>query len=468
MKTMRIPADVSHIIHMLNENGHEAYAVGGCVRDVLLGREPQDWDITTSARPEEVKALFRRTIDTGIEHGTVTIMIDKTGYEVTTYRVDGEYEDHRHPKEVLFTPNLTEDLKRRDFTINAMAYNEESGIVDKFGGKEDMERHLIRAVGNPTDRFNEDALRMLRAIRFAGQLDFHIEETTLGAIKEISQTLDHVSAERIRVELTKLLCSQGPEKMLIAREVGLTQVFLPEFDQMCETKQNNPHHYLDVANHSIEAVKKVNEIYQRGDFPRSKDQIILVFAALLHDVAKPLCQTTDEEGIDHFFNHDIKGAELAGQIIRRLKFDNETWGIVTKMIQFHDYRYEGGKRALRRLMNRVGMKTMPYLFALQEADLLAQSEYMRSEKLQRLEQAKQLYREIVAAGEAVTVKDLAVTGKDLIEAGVKQGPEIGQCLATLLDRVLEEPELNHRDTLMQILIGGQNVTRGEELTKEVR
>ena len=185
MKTMRIPADVSHIIHILNENGHEAYAVGGCVRDVLLGREPQDWDITTSARPEEVKALFRRTIDTGIEHGTVTIMIDKTGYEVTTYRVDGEYEDHRHPKEVLFTPNLTEDLKRRDFTINAMAYNEESGIVDKFGGKEDMERHLIRAVGNPTDRFNEDALRMLRAIRFAGQLDFHIEETTLGAIKEI-------------------------------------------------------------------------------------------------------------------------------------------------------------------------------------------------------------------------------------------------------------------------------------------
>ncbi|MBP3702725.1 MAG: CCA tRNA nucleotidyltransferase [Lachnospiraceae bacterium] len=452
---LKIPENVRWIIHTLQEHNFEAYAVGGCVRDTLLGRVPQDWDITTSAKPEEVKALFRRTIDTGIEHGTVTVMIGKEGYEVTTYRVDGEYADHRHPREVVFTPELKEDLRRRDFTINAMAYNDRTGIVDEFRGREDMKNGKIRAVGNPLERFDEDALRMLRAIRFAGQLGFEIEENTIAAIHEKVDILRYVSAERIQVELVKLLNSKEPEKIFIAQKTGLTKIFLPEFDMMCETGQNNPHHYLDVAHHSMEAVRYVRRIFLKGMeadiFHREKDSSILTLAALLHDVAKPLCKTVDEKGIDHFYGHDKRGAELSVQILRRLKFDNETIKIVSQIIKYHDYRYDGGRKAMRRFMNRVGVDNIPYLFALQEADLSAQSEYMREEKTAKLEQAKELFLSIRQAGEAVTVKELAVTGKDLLEAGVKQGPEIGRCLACLLDMVLENPELNEREHLLELL-----------------
>lgn len=451
LEKIKTPENVRQIIHRLTENGFEAYAVGGCVRDALLGRKPQDWDITTSAKPEEVKALFRRTIDTGIEHGTVTIMMDKEGYEVTTYRLDGEYEDHRHPKEVLFTPSLIEDLKRRDFTINAMAYNDETGIVDKFDGRGDMEKKQIRAVGDAVCRFDEDALRMLRAVRFAGQLGFEIEEKTLDGIREKAPTLTHVSAERIRTELAKLLCSKGPEELFVAKETGLTRIFMPEFDRMCETKQNNPHHCMDVAHHSMKVVQNVRSIYEREGFEREKDFVILVFAALLHDVAKPLCKTTDEDGVDHFYNHGEKGAEMAKKILHRLRFDNETIGTVTKMVRWHDDRYQGGRRGMRRAMNRIGVDVMPYLFALQEADLSAQSEYMREEKMAELAAAKLLYEEVLQAGEAVTVKDLAVSGKDLIEAGVKQGPAIGECLNRLLDNVMEHPEWNEKEILLRML-----------------
>lgn len=452
---LKIPENVRWIIHKLQEAGFEAYAVGGCVRDMLLGRIPQDWDITTSAKPEDVKALFRRTIDTGIEHGTVTVMIDKTGYEVTTYRLDGEYADHRHPKAVVFTPELREDLKRRDFTINAMAYNDETGIVDEFHGKEDIQKKRIRAVGNPIERFDEDALRMLRAVRFAGQLGFSVEEETLEAIRKKADTLTHVSAERIQVELVKLLNSSGAEKLFIAQETGLTKIFFPEFDEMCETTQNNPHHYLDVAHHTMEAVRCINKIFDReykaGTFSRTKDRSILTLAALLHDVAKPRSKSVDDKGIDHFYGHDIEGAKLAVKILKRLKFDNETIRIVSSIIRVHDNRHEGGEKAMRRFMNRVGVSNMPYLFALQEADLLAQNDYMKEEKKERLNEAKKFFAKIQKAGEAVTVKDLAITGKDLLDMGVKQGPKIGECLSWLLDKVLDEPAWNEKKTLIKLL-----------------
>ena len=247
---IELPKHVNHIIHRLQEHGFDAYAVGGCVRDTLLGRVPQDWDITTSATPERVKQLFSHTIDTGIEHGTVTVMLEHVGYEVTTYRIDGEYEDGRHPKEVTFTDNLKEDLRRRDFTINAMAYNDERGLVDVFDGVGDLEHHVIRCVGDARERFTEDALRMLRAVRFAAQLDFSIEEETKEAVRLLAPTIAKVSAERIQMELVKLLCSGKPALLETAYDLGLTAVFLPEFDRMMQTPQHNKHHCYSVGQHT--------------------------------------------------------------------------------------------------------------------------------------------------------------------------------------------------------------------------
>ena len=294
-----IPKHASDIIKTLSAHGYEAYVVGGCVRDSILGKEPADWDITTSALPEQVKALFPRTIDTGLKHGTVTIMMDKVGYEVTTYRIDGTYEDHRRPNEVTFTSDLKEDLMRRDFTINAMAYNEEQGLVDLFGGIQDLTDRIIRCVGNPAERFDEDALRMLRAVRFAGQLNFKIEENTKAAIEAQHTFLKDVSAERIQTELMKLLVSGHPEMIRAAYETGLTSVFLPEFDRMMETPQNNPHHIYSVGDHTVHAVETI------------APNPVLRLTMLLHDIAKPKTRTTDENGIDHFYNHNAVGADLA-------------------------------------------------------------------------------------------------------------------------------------------------------------
>ena len=231
MITINLPEKVKFIIDTITAAGFEAFAVGGCIRDSILGRNPADWDITTSAKPEQVKALFAKTFDTGIQHGTITVLLDKEGFEVTTYRIDGEYEDSRHPKEVVFTSNLIEDLKRRDFTINAMAYNETVGLVDEFGGLEDIDRGVIRCVGDPGERFSEDALRIMRAIRFSAQLGYEIEENTKQAIVELADTLQNISAERIQVELVKLLCSPHPDYLKIMYDTGVTKIVLPEFDR---------------------------------------------------------------------------------------------------------------------------------------------------------------------------------------------------------------------------------------------
>lgn len=453
---MKIPENAASILQTLQDNGYEAYVVGGCVRDMILGREPGDWDITTSAKPLQVKALFRRTIDTGIQHGTVTVMMGNEGYEVTTYRMDGEYEDHRHPKEVVFTPDLIEDLKRRDFTINAMAYNPQTGLIDAFDGMGDLERRCIRCVGEPEERFDEDALRMLRGIRFAGQLDFEVEERTLCAIAAKAPTLVHVSAERIRTELTKLLISGGSDRLLLTVQTGLSRYFLPELDAMLQTPQNNPHHCYDVGRHSLEALRQIHTLWQQAGLGK-KEQVMLAYAALLHDVAKPDCKTVDDEGIDHFHSHPEEGARKARGILRRLKFDNDTVSMVTKLIRYHDRRHENclvngvysqkGKRAMRRLMNQAGRDTMPLLFLLQRADLLAQSDYMKEEKLAKLRAGERCYREIVQNREAVTVSDLAIGGRDLIGLGMEPGPELGGMLHRLLELVMDDPEKNTKQKL---------------------
>lgn len=388
MNSMQIPAHVEQIIRTLNSHGYEAFAVGGCVRDTLLGRKPGDWDITTSARPEQVKELFRRTIDTGIQHGTVTIMMDKTGYEVTTYRIDGEYEDGRHPKQVEFTSDLLEDLRRRDFTINAMAYSHETGIVDAFDGMSDLKARRIRCVGNAMERFTEDALRILRAIRFSAQLDFEIEPETFQAISVIAPNLAKVSKERIQMELTKLLCSEHPEKMREVYETGISTYVSPAF-------ANLDWKHLRVSS----ALPK--EKYVR-------------WAAFLR------CGN---------------GAEQAVQILRDLKLDNDTISKVKTLVTWADVIPEVSEPSVRRMMSRMEPEVWDSLMELNGYGF----------------EIRSLVTKIRERGDCLRLKELAVKGQDLIAAGVKPGKEMGAMLQTLLEHVLEVPQDNEKEKLLEIL-----------------
>ena len=379
---LQLPENVQKIITTLQMYGYEAYAVGGCVRDSLLNRTPGDWDITTSAMPEETKSLFDKTFDTGIEHGTVTVVFGREGYEVTTYRIDGEYTDSRHPREVTFTRSLKEDLLRRDFTINAMAYNDKDGLIDIFGGKEDLQRKCIRCVGNAKERFSEDALRILRGVRFAAQLGFDISEDTKEGMRELAPTLRNISAERIQVELVKMLTSDRPELLKMAWELKITQIFLPEFDRMMETIQETPHHMYNVGEHTLHAMKNV-----RADK-------ILRLTMLLHDTGKPALKTMDANGVAHFKKHAAESEKIAGRVLKRLKFDNDTLRKVTKLVKYHDYRMEATEKNVRRAMNIIGEELFPYYMEVRRADVLAQSLYKREEKIQNLDEIEELYRNL--------------------------------------------------------------------------
>ncbi len=436
---IQLPQNVNFIIDTITQAGYEAYAVGGCIRDSLLGREPEDFDITTSASPFVIKELFPRTVDTGIKHGTVTVLLQKESYEVTTYRIDGEYEDHRHPKEVIFTANLLEDLKRRDFTINAMAYNEETGLVDPFGGEEDLAGRMIRCVGNPVERFTEDALRMMRAVRFSAQLGYTIEENTRKAIEQLAPSLHAISAERIQTELVKLAVSLHPSFLRIAYETGITAVIMPEFDRCMQTEQNNPHHCYSVGEHTLHAMENI-----RADK-------ILRLTMLFHDMGKPQTMTVDEQGIYHFHGHPEISSNIAKDIMRRLKFDNKTIYYVTNLVRYHDVKVELRRKAVRHAIHKIGEDIFPYLFEVKRADFLAQSMYQRAEKEQELQQLQEIYEEIKKNKECVSLKDLAVTGKDLIQAGIKEGPEVGSELKKLLALVIEEPERNTKEYLLAVV-----------------
>lgn len=436
---IEMPKKAKHIIETIQRAGFEAYIVGGCVRDSLLGREPEDWDITTSAKPWQIKEMFDRTIDTGIQHGTVTVMLDKEGFEVTTYRIDGKYEDGRHPREVIFTPSLIEDLKRRDFTINAMAYNEEGGLIDVFGGLRDMEEKTIRCVGDPKERFSEDALRIMRAIRFSAQLGYGIEKRTKEAIRVMSPALKGISAERIQVELVKLIISPHPDYLREAYETGVTKVILPEFDQAMDTPQNHPHHKYNVGEHTLAALIQ------------TEPDRILRLSALLHDIGKPSTLSTDEKGVNHFYGHASVGAQMAEKILKRLRFDNDTISQVSKVVRYHDYgnEWDPDMRMVRRAVNKIGQDVFPLLFPIKRADILAQSGYLQAEKLERLEKWQMLYQEVLKQRQCVSLKDLAVTGSDLIALGMKPGRKLGEALQGLLELVMEDPELNQKEKLLQ-------------------
>ena len=460
----KIPAGARRIIKQLNEAGYEAYIVGGCVRDCILGKEPCDWDITTSALPEQVKAVFKRTVDTGIKHGTVTVLMRdegiQQGFEVTTYRIDGVYEDCRHPKQVEFTASLEEDLKRRDFTVNAMAYAPGKGVVDMHGGLDDLKAGIIRCVGEAKERFTEDALRMMRAIRFCAQLDATIEEKTWEAIKELAPNIKHVSAERIRVEMEKLLISDHPYRFKLFYESGLTQYFFPEWDPAMNTPQENPHHMYNVGEHilhSLESIDTARLKEQYGSEGYTRALRILRLTMLLHDIGKPPLKKIDEDGVAHFKGHPRLGAEMAEEILRRLKYDNDTIKHVVRLVENHEDRYPATEKNLRRVMNRAGEECFPLMFYVHEADCLAQSSFNREEKLERIEQLRVLYETILEKKQCINIKDLAVSGRDLMAAGISPGPEMGRILEAMLDDVLDDPEHNDKQYLLEHFVNEKKV-----------
>lgn len=440
-----LPEDVRTILRTLDQAGFEAYAVGGCIRDSLMGREPNDWDITTSATPLQVKALFRRTIDTGIQHGTVTVMLHRTGYEVTTYRIDGAYTDNRHPEHVTFTASLEEDLKRRDFTVNAMAYHEKKGLVDLFGGQADMQAGIIRCVGPAHQRFTEDALRMMRAVRFSAQFDYQIEADTFSAIRELAPALRKISAERIQTELVKLLTSPHPERLRLAYDTGITAVVLPEFDRCMETPQHNPHHCYTVGEHTLRSLQE------------TEADKVLRLTMLFHDIGKPQTRTTDEQGIDHFRRHPEVSAEITRSILRRLKFDCDTMDRVCRLVRYHDWDIHAVPEHMRKYIAGIGEESFPAMFAVNRADILAQSDYHRQEKLDRVAQLEESYRRILAQGDCLSLKTLAVKGRDLMDAGMAPGKELGVVLQAMLEAVLEDPSRNTKE----YLIGNLNEFRAE-------
>lgn len=407
---IEVPKKVQTIIRTLQEHGYDAYAVGGCVRDSLLFRIPADWDITTSAKPMEVKKIFKRTVDTGLQHGTVTVLIEKEGFEVTTYRIDGEYEDSRHPKEVIFTGNLEEDLKRRDFTINAMAYNNETGLVDLFSGREDLQNKVVRCVGNPQERFTEDALRILRAVRFSAQLGFSIDEKTKEAAKELAPTLQKISAERIQTELLKLLISANPQYLKIAWELGITKVVLPEFDVMMET---------DIGEKTLRAFSHTNA--------DKVERLAILFANM---------EETPE-----------KSRDLSKKILRRLRFDNDTIQKVSELVFWHTCPWEEKKKAVRIVLSQCTPSLFPILLNIHRAELLAEKN-PDTEKLEFLKKSRQFYEEIMENKECISIKMLAVSGKDFIEQGVEPGKRIGELLSACLKIVLENPEKNTKEYLL--------------------
>lgn len=436
---IKLPATVKAILDSLHAAGFEAYAVGGCIRDSILGRRPDDWDITTSARPEQVKEIFNRTVDTGIAHGTVTVLVGSKPHEVTTYRIDGEYRDARHPEEVTFTASLPEDLKRRDFTINAMAYNEEDGLVDLYGGIDDLQRKVIRCVGDPMERFSEDALRILRAVRFSAQLSFGIDRDTVAGIIRLAPTLEKISAERICAELMKLITSDHPDYLKVAYEAGITRIILPEFDEMMRTPQNNPHHCYTVGEHTLKSMCAVEA------------DKTLRLTMLLHDIGKPSCHTTDENGIDHFKGHGLLGAEMAKAVMRRLKLDNGTIRQVTTLVKYHDWRMQPEEKEVRRAVHKIGTELFPLLIKVQNADTLAQSETYRTLKLQRIIEVSLVYERIMKAGQCLKLKDLEITGRDILSLGGRPGPEVGELLNAALEEVLNEPGKNNREYLLDFV-----------------
>ncbi|MCI8360240.1 MAG: HD domain-containing protein [Clostridiales bacterium] len=433
-----IPAGAAEVLERLQKGGHEAYVVGGCVRDSLLGRQPLDWDITTSARPEETAACFagERIVETGLRHGTITLLLRGQPYEITTYRLDGAYADCRRPRQVTFTRSLSEDLARRDFTIGAMAYRPGEGLVDLYGGREDLSRRIVRCVGKPDKRFGEDALRILRALRFASVLDFRLDADTAQAAYSCRGLLHKIAPERIRVELDRLLCGPAAGRVLREYRMILAEL-LPEILPLHGFCQHTPYHVYDVWEHTLRTVEAVEA------------RPALRLTMLLHDMGKPACFVMDDKGQGHFHGHPAKSAELARGILERLRYDNRTARTVLELIRLHDHRLEPVPSVIRRLLADIGPERLTQLIRVQRADAAGKADAAREEQTRRVNETEILLEEILRRGDCYTLRDLAVSGQDILSLGVPAGPEVGRLLQMLLRSVIAGEAANTREALLE-------------------
>lgn len=446
--TMDMPKNVDTAINLLQSAGFEAYAVGGCVRDSLLGKTPNDWDITTSAKPEDMKSVFAdfHCIDTGIKHGTVTVVIDGEPLEITTFRLDGEYEDNRHPKSVTFTSNLGADLGRRDFTVNAMAYSKKTGTVDLFGGQNDLKNGIIRCVGDPDRRFNEDALRILRALRFASALDFEIEEKTAQSLLKNCALLGNISEERIAKELLKLVCGKGAKRILTDFAPVLFEI-LPELQPMYKNSHDNPHHCYDIYEHTLIAVESIDP------------EPTLRFAMLLHDCGKPAVKKFDENGVAHFYGHQRISAEISAQILARLKVSNKFRDEILFLVSNHDRweLYENTEK-MPRYLSKFGLDGVLKLLKVMRADVLAQSPEYRY-RLDQIADAEEIAKNLAAQKPCLSLSELQINGRTLMDIGIPQGRKLGAVLAQLLDEVIDGVTKNTQEAL---------TTRAREIYREMK
>lgn len=433
---IRLPAAAQQAIGQLNTAGFDAYAIGGCVRDSLMGRTPDDWDITTSAKPEQIKKVFAGVpvIETGIQHGTVTVILDGQPLEITTYRIDGNYSDSRHPDEVRFTRNLREDLARRDFTVNALAYHPDEGIIDCFGGIDDLKRQTIRCVGEPDRRFSEDALRVMRGIRFASQLSFSLEPETETSLRHHAPLLQKVAAERLRVELTKLLCGQQVEKILLDFPDVLGQL-IPELLPMVGFDQRTPYHIYDVYGHTAHAVAAIDSVP------------VLRLTMLLHDIGKPSRFTVDEKGRGHFKGHGAVSVRMSEEILPRLRFDNRTTERVLALIKYHDVDLEPRENLIKRWLNRLTPEGFFQLMQVKLADNAAQNPVYN--RRASYEEILQLAQDILDREECFSLSSLAVNGDDLLLLGMSPGKGLGETLRFLLQAVIDGKCENNRENLLE-------------------
>lgn len=434
-----LPYNVNLIINTLTENGFEAYIVGGCVRDSILGLKPQDWDITTNALPNDILLCFKnyKIIDTGIKHGTVAIVIGKDIYEITTYRIDGEYKDNRHPESVKFSNKLKYDLARRDFTVNAMAYNPKFGLVDLYGGMYDLKYKVIRCVGEADKRFKEDALRILRALRFASVYDFTIEVNTSNAILQNGELLNNISAERINTEFNKLICGNSAS-FILNRYRKVIKVFIPEIEIMFNFDQKTPHHNKTLWKHTLSSMSHID------------NDLLLRLTMFFHDIGKPLAQKCDEQKkICHYKGHNVFSCAIAENVMKRLRYSNEMINNTKELIYYHDVRCSNNKKQIKKILSKIGEEKFRLLLKVQKADILSQSFYQRDKKLSNLALCKKTFERIIIDEECFSLKDLAVNGSDLIHLGVTNGEEIGKTLNTLLSLVIDEKIENERQKLLK-------------------
>lgn len=437
---INIPTAARYILYSLRTRGEDAFIVGGCVRDSLLDKAPRDWDICTSAKPGKVLEVMAeqgvKTIETGLQHGTVTAVVGDESYEITTFRVDGEYSDNRRPDHVDFVADIIEDLSRRDFTINAMAYSDFDGLIDPWGGYGDLDNKLIRCVRNPDDRFREDALRIMRALRFASTYGFRIEEKTAAAIHRNKYLLKNISAERIRSELTKLLCGFGVLNILLEYS-DVIAVIIPELEPCIGFDQNNKFHKYNVYDHIAHAVANF-----RGD------DISVKVALLLHDIGKPHCYTEDHNG-GHFHGHGVFSHCMAMDVVERLKFDNKTKEEVLNLVLYHDSQICPGVKTVRRWLNKIGYDMLYKLMCVRLADVTAHSKINQDERIERALEVLALADKIIEEKQCFTIKDLAISGNDILNLGAPSGPIVGVVLKHILDKVLDGELENEREQLMK-------------------